>query len=686
IDVLNEDFRRQFGSNGYNTHPDGADIEIEFCLANVNENGNPITEPGINRVRGNKSAWSRTSIEGELKPSTIWNPNYFYNIWTVNFAAEDALLLGYAQFPTGSGLPGLPDTGGSSTDGVVLKYTVVGSVEKGTFPIMEAPNNRGRTLTHETGHWLGLRHIWGDGPCGSDDFCFDTPESAQANRGCPIGIVSCSSTDMVENYMDYTDDACMNIFTQDQKARVLAVMQLSPRRGILTQAQACGVTVIDPPVAAFTSDINQVLLGGTVKFTDLSSNFPNFWEWTFEGGEPGISNSRNPVVTYNTPGLYKVSLTSSNAIGSSNLLEIVDYIFVSDQGLCNVLSNFQGGTPSVLRLQGTGEKGFVAGHNSLGQTAISEFFDNDLGYQEMSGVEINFGKVYSLNPDARARVFVWNALGPQNAPGRVLEETEVLFKQIEEDVLNNQPTRIYFGRRVPLFLGTAFHVGIEFDYQGDSLAIVTTADGENTNQTSWGRDKNGAWEPNALKSGLNIAHFVEPIVGMKSSVQISASNIHPFKGNEVTLNATGASIFSWTSSDGKINQQLGPQIKVVVRDLITTYTVTGSGLDLCIDQANIKLYLRESPVSITPENTGSEINLYPNPAEDYINFSMENIQSPEVLVGMYDLSGNELNFWSIHNENGTANRRLDLSQFPSGIYFLRIYHGNEVKYQKIIKH
>ena len=105
----------------------------------------------------------------------------------------------------------------SSTDGVVLLYS---SLPGGSA----APYNEGRTATHEVGHYLNLRHIWGDGRCRQDDFVADTPSSDGANYGCPsYPTVNCKSTDMTMNYMDYTDDACMYMFSEGQKSRMRAI-------------------------------------------------------------------------------------------------------------------------------------------------------------------------------------------------------------------------------------------------------------------------------------------------------------------------------------------------------------------------------------------------------------------------------------------------------------------------------
>lgn len=218
IDVLNEDFRRT-NSDQTNQWSQAADSEIEFCLASVDPNGNPTN--GINRKKTKKRSFGaddsmKKSNRGGVNP---WNTSDYLNIWVCNLGQG---LLGYAQFPGGS----------AATDGVVCLYTAFGRVGN-----VNAPFNEGRTTTHEVGHWLNLRHIWGDGNCNADDFVSDTPLSDAANYGCASGHTSCSSTDMVQNYMDYSDDGCMNLFTAGQKARMQACLA-GPRASLLS-SNAC---------------------------------------------------------------------------------------------------------------------------------------------------------------------------------------------------------------------------------------------------------------------------------------------------------------------------------------------------------------------------------------------------------------------------------------------------------------
>ncbi|WP_430400092.1 M43 family zinc metalloprotease [Flavobacterium sp.] len=272
IQVFNEDFRKMTGTPGDGA---GVDTMIEFCMAQVDPNGNPTN--GIDRRFFTAASYDGAAVEAN-KAVTIWDPTKYLNMWTYNFGGDLAGVLGYAQFPTGSGLEGMPAqdciTGEASTDGVVCAYTTWGSRTIAPLGTYGAPYDRGRTMTHEVGHMFGLRHIWGDGGCGVDDFCADTPESDAANFGCPTTHVSCGTLDMVRNYMDYTDDTCMNLFTQDQSDRMLAVLMNSPRRDDLLVSTVCNP--VSTPYIQFKREacearpVKSVIEGNGCSFTEFT--------------------------------------------------------------------------------------------------------------------------------------------------------------------------------------------------------------------------------------------------------------------------------------------------------------------------------------------------------------------------------------------------------------------------------
>lgn len=251
ITILNNDFAGT-GLNVSNASSTAfaslvANCNVNFCLAQKNPSGATLAEPGIERMNYNSSSWAdpttfttttdfRNFIEGTVKPNTIWDPTRYLNIWLTDVNGAVGLL-GYATFPPGTGLSGLTSgLGTATTDGVWCWTKSIGDV--GTlFP----PYNKGRTATHEIGHWLGLRHIWGDASCGND-FCNDTPAQQQDNSGCPsYPHITCSNGpngDMFMNFMDYSDDACMYMFTPDQRDRVQTAMANCPFRTQLTASSA----------------------------------------------------------------------------------------------------------------------------------------------------------------------------------------------------------------------------------------------------------------------------------------------------------------------------------------------------------------------------------------------------------------------------------------------------------------
>ncbi len=307
LDQLNDDFRRT-NSDADGTWAQAADTEVEFCLAEVDPNGNATT--GIIRHNISGGPWGPNNFDNTVKPQTVWDRDNYLNFWSADLSGG---LLGYAQFPGGP----------ANTDGVVCLYSSVGSIDTpnpqgGVFDL-------GRTGTHEVGHWLNCFHIWGDDgtSCNGSDNCADTPNQSTDTGGCPSGVQTdaCSPTApgyMYQNYMDYSNDACMNIFTEDQRMRMHAVLDGS--RSSLKTA-SCGAADPVAPTADFSPDSGTQSVCGTstsISFTDASTGVPTSWAWTFSGAavSPTSSNAQNPTVTANASGNLVATLTVTNAIGN----------------------------------------------------------------------------------------------------------------------------------------------------------------------------------------------------------------------------------------------------------------------------------------------------------------------------------------------------------------------------------
>ncbi len=250
IAVLNEDYRKMAGTSGFGSNPLGVDTEIEFCLAQTDPNGNPTN--GINRVNLDMT-WHYINVEQTLKPTTQWDPTKYFNIWVCEFGYHANPnydlegTLGYAQFPSNSGLSGIPYTGNANTDGVIIDWRCFGrnTEAPGTY---FTGYNKGRTTTHEVGHAFGLRHIWGDNTSCTvntidtqQDYCPDTPPHSNPNYFCSASTsTTCTGyTPMPENYMDYSPDLCLNTFTANQKTRMRNALNNATRRSTLKTSDVC---------------------------------------------------------------------------------------------------------------------------------------------------------------------------------------------------------------------------------------------------------------------------------------------------------------------------------------------------------------------------------------------------------------------------------------------------------------
>jgi PKD repeat protein len=425
IRILNLDFR---GKNADTTllpvafRPLKADSRIEFRLAQKDPNGN--CTDGIVR----KFTHLTNNARDNVKSLSRWPTEKYLNVWVVKTIAgggPGGIILGFAQFPQG---------GFATTDGVVLRGDIVGSIgtAQGTF------NNKGRTATHEVGHWLNLRHIWGDADCGSD-LVEDTPPAKEANAGCPAYPhvnTDCNTNpkgELVWNYMDYTDGACQNLFTWGQKERMDAVLAgfraqlVSPANLAATGVDIVNPTLVCSPIADFLPKFRTICTTVPVQFTDNSYNgAPTTWSWSFPGGTPSSSTVQNPSVTYANPGTYDVTLTVSNATGTSTLTR---NSFVNVEPLNSAwynvpvtenFDNYTGSNPVGWVIQnddgGIGWEKAHFGYSGNGSLGLRNFDNNPAGevdafispnynFSYLTGATLTFRMAYAQRDTSLADVF-----------------------------------------------------------------------------------------------------------------------------------------------------------------------------------------------------------------------------------------------------------------------------------------
>ncbi|MFL5807897.1 MAG: T9SS type A sorting domain-containing protein [Flavisolibacter sp.] len=282
IDALNRDFRRK-NADTVNT-PErfkslAADIHIEFVLASADPMGRATT--GIVRKQTTISEWK---MDDNIKftkngGDDAWDSRYYLNFWVGNMRS----LLGYSSLPGST----------ADRDGIVINTTAFGTVN------MTGAYNMGRTAVHEVGHWLGLMHIWGDTYCG-DDLVSDTPKQGNFTAGCPSGFrSSCNNGtagDMYMNYMDFTSDACMNLFTAGQKDRMLALFSSGGPRNLILSSKALNEPwAADAPVVETPSSNLQFKFYPNPVAGEMVLNFDHNTSWI--GKTISVINMNGTVLT-----------------------------------------------------------------------------------------------------------------------------------------------------------------------------------------------------------------------------------------------------------------------------------------------------------------------------------------------------------------------------------------------------
>ncbi len=521
LDVLNADYRRT-NSDASQTPSSflgvAADTGIEFCLATQDPNGAPTT--GIIRTSTTISD-AGSPFNPQIKTiSSAWPRASYMNMWVGEIGN---FILGYATPPGGAS---------QAEDGIVIDYRYFG-----TMGTAQAPFNLGRTGTHEVGHWLNLIHIWGDGGCSVDDAVADTPAADSANYGCSASS-SCGSTDMKENYMDYSDDACMNLFTQGQATRMQAALNSSvSQRNQLQNSNGCASAGPAAPNAAFNASSQLVCSGESVSFTDNSSQDPTSWMWDF--GDGNTSTMQNPTHTYAAAGTYTVTLVASNSTGSSTNSPNLTI----EVGSSFVLNNLPAtATPTSFQ---SNNGGYVAGHNGYSDIGKADYFSTVSSGDIINEITLCFAAANASNASSTFEVKLWSDSG--SGPGSVLHTENVTYADADADVTAGECTTITLS--APYTATGPVYAGITFAYSGtDTIALVTTNDGEGPN-SAWEQWNDNNWYAYDSGSswGLSLTHFIE--LGILCEAPTGAAPVADFSTSSTSACAPAEFFFSDSSTE-----------------------------------------------------------------------------------------------------------------------------------------
>lgn len=624
IKILNDDYNR-LNADTVNTpvpfRSVAGKLNVEFRLAQLDPAGN-CTE-GI--VRVNSSKTNDASNQNGVKGLSYWNSYSYLNFWivqSIGLSIEGGgQVLGYAQFPA-SGL--------LSTDGVVMRNNVTGNI--GT-----AQGAKGRTATHEVGHWLSLIHIWGDAECGSDAVD-DTPTHyqpnfsvcynsfpyvyLQLNPGNPLDtlIYNPCNTDvnvgeMMVNYMDYSADQCQNMFSAGQVERMKAVLYgtegTNGIRSYLWSEQNLWATGVHDdyvevdckPIADFVVNKKMVCTGRTVNFDDLSYNGAiTTRNWTFTGGNPATSNSTSPNVSWDQAGNYEVSLEVVNSQGSDTEVK-TSYVIVSEDGPTKP-SSWAYWDPFGLP-------------DDFYNDWIIINNDGENGWQHanFSNTPDNWGTVRMTSYEA--------------TPGEV---DDLISPAFDLTTVSSPVLKFNYSGATRLELGTNNQFGVDND--GDGMRIFySTNCGESWQVLSGGIIQNEA----LINTGL-VSTFYTPWDGS-----------------------------IWTEKS--INIPAGAANNDNVRFKFQ-FTSGGYGNNLYLDDFRI-----EGPTSVEELEGQFGMNLYPNPAEEMATLSFEMPTTDKVSMTLVDVTGRQvLTVYEGTLQQGDYNFNIELNNLDAGLYMLNVQY------------
>ncbi len=424
LTVLNNDFRKL--NADWTSTPSAfqglvADAEVQFCLAQRDPSGNATT--GIIRKSTTVTSFStndavKYSAQGG---DNAWPSSSYLNLWVCNISGG---ILGYAQFPGGA----------SATDGVVINLTAFGT--NGTAA---APYNKGRTATHEVGHWLNLYHIWGDDgtACTGSDNVSDTPNQADENYGCPaFPTVSCSNGpngDMFMNYMDYTDDACMYMFTAGQKARMQALFASGGARASLLSSLGC-----QAPVAAACGAVNSL---SASSITQTSATI----SWA------AVSGATSYDVQYktSTSSTWTTTSTTGTSLNLSGLTAGTTYNYQVRSVCAAGTGNYSASTFTTTAATGSCTNNYESNNSLSSATAIA--VNTNISSMLATSTDNDYFRFSNTSTQKNINVTLTNLpadydLRLYNSSGSLLATSQAGGITSEGIKYNNAPTGTYYAR------------------------------------------------------------------------------------------------------------------------------------------------------------------------------------------------------------------------------------------------
>ena len=704
LDILNANINGQ-SANFLSKTPDvfaavRGDAKLEFRLAKLDPNGNKTT--GINRVRSTLT--DQPDPRNAVKALSYWNSYEYFNIWTVKrFLPQDDgnTLLGYAQFP---------NSGRMSTDGVVLLSSQMVS---------------GGTLTHETGHWLGLRHTWGDSDCGDDDVK-DTPPAKDPNYGVNLsdfpyhvgnfgldaGCLGDSlnwAGEMFVNYMDYSSDADVTMFTKGQNAIMdltldgaydeeTGVSGLGFREYMWSVENIANTGTSDGYKApACTQEASFVVMNGeasickgeSLLFKGNQTMFGNgnviSFVWDFDDGNVDSSGDNFLSHTYNTADDFDVSLTvvynettearasdisdldianssSHDSITTTLIVQALNKQELIDMGAVNIQPHQLDSlaiyyAPNYHFWRGELEKiTYVAYYNNVCTSSVVKKGFVTVSNTTASSNESSYSYSFEDASDLNDSIGDWRLTPTTNI------ESQWSFNAGNNTIWKWES-------------GTAVHGSSSIKVNGDDMLVGVSTE--------------------IVSKPYNLSAFTNPAI--KFSWSGASLNAFPVNALEVTYSddcgeswkllgtigaedASNAGLYSTSfspkSSEWDSIVMTSSQLKNSNIRFKFDYIVNGSSNNFYLDHIQIG---EQASLLITEANSNARLSVFPNPAKGNASIALENISDKNVEVSVINILGAEVvKLFEGKVVSKYHKISVDLTRFDKGIYFVKVRSDGEV--------
>ena len=653
IDILNEDFRKlnaDFSSVPSAFQGLGADMEIQFCLATVDPNGNPTT--GITRTSTTTTSFS-TNDNVKYASSgghDIWDRTKYLNLWVCNMSGG---ILGYAQFPGGA----------AATDGVVLQYDAVGNIGAA------APYDLGRTATHEVGHWLNLYHIWGDdgGACSGSDQVADTPNQSDANYGCesfPF-LTSCAPTspgEMFMNYMDYGDDNCLKMFTNGQKTRSQALFATGGSRVSLLTSNVCSIT--PPPTVACTDTLNYPL-SGTVDLLAAGTGQTGYVGGVNSYGDVAkvdLFTAAAPITSLTGAG-FTFGIATQGTAAAGSLITVKAYAYTAAGPstvlatatipLSTIIANVNAGTDTYVS--------FASPVTITGNFFLGIEFDPAAGY-ELSLKSNSDGNATTNTAWEQFGDLSWHQFSETPASWGI-SVNQAIFPILTSiapiaSFSTTTPTTICAGQTVS-YAAQASGSAYNWTFTGGTPATSTAQNPTVTYNSS------GSYGASLVVTGVCTGQSATQT--QNTLVTVSQAPIQPVLSlnNGVISSGVTVGTFQWFLNGVAIS---GANSSTFTPTQTGTYTVSVSNSSgNCTKTSSGINYT--STVGIFDASGDTYINVYPNPAKDVLSIQTGfHAMQEQVVCSMFDLSGKLVYQRTYENVQPDALLQVELSTISNGMY------------------